>query len=182
MGFKSKVFAVSVLVSVIFSWLYLWPNLQNIQIIRSEIQQTSEDIVILLSTQESVNDSYNFISQLDNEDFDLMELAMPTFADEINLIFLLNSLAENNGLIVDNFSIKDDGSISKIDFSTTASVSVELKLSGNYVSLKEFVKSIEKSLRIFDIDMITISTSGETESSFIFTVSGSAYYTIDSDD
>ncbi|OQA04353.1 MAG: Pilus assembly protein, PilO [bacterium ADurb.Bin400] len=92
-------------------------------------------------------------------------VAIPSKADEPNLISELEAVAKKHQLIIPTISIStgdENGSASMSDGSTaspTNRVRVSFSVTGNFDSLSQFVASVEKDLRFSNIKNINIAAS-----------------------
>ena len=175
---KNTIYGVSVVVLIAFAWLFVWPNVSRIDILRESISIEEADIIILKETQEGIVDAKAFFARLSPSKKELVDLAIPFSSDKTNLINVLNNLAKDNGLVVNSISTElESAKLQKVKSdSTLAYISTTLDLEGSYDSFKEFIRNIEKSLRIFDIESIEIKSLPEKDL-VSFTVIGKAYYT-----
>ena len=172
---KTTLYTLSVTVLLVFVWLLIWPNVTVINSLNEQINNEKADVLVLEETQTSILEARAFFSKLTDEDRELVELAVPKFPDKANLVSVLNNLAEQNGLVVDSISAKEDEFTDKkksVGFFGT--MSTTLVLEGNYLSLKEFINSLERSLRIFEVDKIDIKPADNNLE--VFTINVRAFY------
>jgi len=171
---NSMTFLLSVVVGVGLAWFLIWPKAQDIDGLRSDVSRQREDLAILHQTEDSIRDNFDFYSGLRPEDIEPIELAVPSYSDEVNIVNILGDVAEQNGMVVNTITAVPQTSrtTSPSSFST---VQVDMQLQGSYLSFQEFVKSSEKILRIFDITGIGI-TSQIDQDLPAFSVSGNVYY------
>lgn len=175
---KNIIYGISVVILTAFAWLFVWPNVSRIDTLRESIGVEGADVIVLRQTQETIIDAKAFFARLSLSEKELVDLAIPFSSDKTNLINVLNNLAEDNGLVVNSIStqLERAGLQKGQSGRTLAYISITLNLEGSYNSFKEFIRSTEKSLRIFDIENIEIKSLPE-EDLASFTVTGKAYYT-----
>jgi Tfp pilus assembly protein PilO len=124
-------------------------------------------------------EDYNSISLSDKERFDHF---LPLFENKAELIIMFENLVKSNGLFLKQISIleKKDASRSSAlgkaaaEKKTYSHSLITLVLSGPYESFKNFLDSLEKSLRIIDVENISFS-SNET-GIYEFNIKGSMYW------
>lgn len=89
------------------------------------------------------------------EEIKKIDDALPQDPAINKIIYYLQDEIKNNGLLMKNLFLSKtsvaSGNIKEIIFSTN--------LVGDYASLERFIKSLEKSARIFEVTSITFSTS-----------------------
>jgi len=174
---KDTIYISSVIIVLLFAWIFIWPNVQNIEELNVQINKEQRDVEVLKETQTSILKARTFFSGLGDETRELVNLAAPEFPDKANLINILNNLAFQNGLIVNSIKAEEEQvSKKKANISVLASMPTVMVLEGKYISLKEFIGSLEKSLRIFEVDNIDIQTKPGADLD-VFTLTGRAYYT-----
>jgi len=174
MKVNSIIFFLSVAVGLGLAWFLIWPRAQVIDGLRSDVSQQREDLAVLRQTETSIRDNFDFYSGLKPEDIEPIELAVPSYSDEVNIVNILNDVAEQNGMVVNTITAlpQTSRSASPSSFST---VRVNMQLQGSYSSFQEFIKSSEKILRIFNITNIEIVSQADSDIP-TFTVSGNVYY------
>ncbi|OGZ62829.1 MAG: hypothetical protein A3H51_01410 [Candidatus Spechtbacteria bacterium RIFCSPLOWO2_02_FULL_38_8] len=174
---KDTTYGLSVAALLVFAWFFIWPNVQSIDNLQAQLKKERSDLVMLQLTKDKIQQEIGFFENLSEEDKKLVDLAVPLFPDKANLINLLNKIAENNGLIVESISTKqEDVSDIKKNPGVLGTMPTVLVLEGSYPSLKEFINAAESILRIFDVEDIDILTK-QQKSQAVFTVTGKAYYT-----
>lgn len=180
MDLKSTTFLSAVGVGLIIVWLFVWPNIQEIGVLGSEVSEAEADIALLERTQENVQGSLVYFQKLSDGERELVELALPLFADKVGLVSLLDQLAAQNGMSVRTMSAGEASNLAAVggESSNLSQVSVTSVLEGNYESMKEYLKSVELTLRIFDITQINATRSAENDDSsvLVWTVTGKAYF------
>lgn len=156
---RSTVFFASVAVSLAFAWFFIWPTLQGIDSAKKAIEIESEDLRLLEEARDDMRNAAAFFSALSVEEKELIELAVPSFEDQINAVVVLDRMARENGLSVNGIST---GTVTtQADKQILGKIPVSLGVKGSYPSLKAFLVRAEKSLRIFDIENITIGKDEE---------------------
>lgn len=174
---NSTIYGLSVIVLLAFAWFFIWPHVQSIENLKAQLKKEHSDIIVLQLTKDKIQQEVSFFENLSEEDKKLVNLAAPEFPDKANLVNLLNKIAENNGLIVESISTKqEDASDIKKNPGVLGSMPTVIVLEGSYPSVKEFINALEKTLRIFDVEYVDIITR-EQKNSAVFTVKGKAYYT-----
>lgn len=162
---------------VYFGILPIWSEIKLVKetIISKEGKIESEKLIV---------EELKRISQIldsNSENMEKLEKAMPEKDLKPELLKIMENVTSQNGLVLENISIEssDDDIVlseNKNDLSqpgeemgnTEKSVSfrkvkINLGVSGNYSSFKNWLNAIESSLRITDISRIIFSVSGNEE-------------------
>lgn len=141
----------------------LWSDIQVSQALKADLLNQAEFKEKLAKNLE------NLASQYKNRrsDIEKVNQIVPQGQDFPSILVMLEALASENGLIFKNVGISrgssavvDSGSAKK----SLQSSSVTLSLTGSYQDFKNYLKELEKNLRIFDIQSIgffgsTLSTA-----------------------
>lgn len=144
-----------------------------------EYEKAIEDAAKLIEAREKVLADYNKLSIEDRENLDKL---VPKNVDNIRLVIDLNNLASRNGVALSGVAISssDPGSnrsasngtavqptgSANIDGSglpsaTLEKVSVSFGLSASYQQFINFLQALESSLRILDVNGISLSASDD---------------------
>jgi Tfp pilus assembly protein PilO len=122
----------------------------------------------LQAIREKVNGDYNNISQ---DDLLKLNRMIPSAADNIHLIVDLSRLAQNKGLTLKNLTVTtvDDNTSSNMQNNgfngpnkpllptlTLSNIKVSFGLSTSYQSFISFMQDIESSLRVMDVNHISL--------------------------
>ncbi|MEX0877648.1 MAG: hypothetical protein WDZ40_02150 [Candidatus Spechtbacterales bacterium] len=155
---RSTVFFVSIVVSLVFAWFFVWPSLQGIDAAKKAIELEREDVAFLEETRAEVHRAASFFSSLGPNERELIELAAPSFKDEINAVVVLDRIARENGLSVEDIRT---GNSPVAEGEILRKISVTVIAEGSYSSVKAFILRAENSLRIFDVERVIINSNDE---------------------
>jgi Tfp pilus assembly protein PilO len=145
-----KTIAIFVLVAfagVVFFFL-VKPKLSEVGDFGDKLARQRENLKIVNEKLEATRASIAQFKTMDKGDRELIDSALPDDADLPNLFVLIDSLAFSGGLITKDIEI-EVGDINDAKITVIAA--------GSYGSLKAFILGAQKSLRIFDIESISIS-------------------------
>ncbi|MEX0869841.1 MAG: hypothetical protein WDZ39_00200 [Candidatus Spechtbacterales bacterium] len=154
MNQKTIIFASSLAVALAFSWFFIWPQMQNIDGLRTEIEEEREVLDSLQEAEEMVRSAIELKGQIERRDTRLINLAVPHNPERVEATILFNRIAENSGFTVGEISASA-GSESASG-GMLSSVNMRMNLAGSYSSTKTLLSSLENSLRIFDISALEI--------------------------
>ncbi|OGN33098.1 MAG: hypothetical protein A3I39_02120 [Candidatus Yanofskybacteria bacterium RIFCSPLOWO2_02_FULL_47_9b] len=98
---------------------------------------------------------------------------VPATKNAADLVSMIQALASQNGLQLTTLAM---GANSNKDNSPYVAQSVDLGLSGGYIAFRSFIDSIEKNIRIIDIDTIDAAPTSENSPIIGFRVKAHAYF------
>lgn len=187
-------FAAALLVIFLVIFL-IAPKFQDAQNARNVISEQREIIQSITDRVNSVKNEIKKYEALGREDTERILRAVPEGVDTPNLIFNLETISSSSGLVLESMSISeratdvqqvasagassDPGGIAPRFLGSMDSAGgmpdvlearVDMSVRGSYESFKDFLKELENSLRLFDMETITFSSpgaSGEGESNNI---------------
>jgi Tfp pilus assembly protein PilO len=112
-------------------------------------------------------------------DIDRLSVMVPESPDNVKLILELDNLASRNGLALQNAKVADD---IKTGAASTApandpyeKLKLEFTLVGTYNNFTQFMKSMEGSLRLIDINKVSFVASDDKQN-YQFTVGITTYW------
>ena len=189
------IFLIIVLAIVLVAWQFFLPAFNAVSQARGDLKSWEEKLNETQSLNQKLAELKKKYEKMESE-IQRVAAALPEGADIPALLVQLEALTSQNGLILNsvgfNFptetknkktaetEIKQEGVLSAGSPAALVNVKslvVGLSLSGNYNSLKNFLKAVESSLRIMDITAINFgAASSEAVGLATFTVSLNAYY------
>lgn len=147
-------------ISIIVGILFLWPKYQNFQITQRQLENKEIELLFrkeyyqqLDSLSEKLKEFSTEVSKIDS--------ALPLDSSSAALSFynFLQKVSLENGLIMNSI-----GSFSLSPLSARPDVqiiSIPIGATGSYAALKNFLKALEKSSRIIEVNSIFFSSPGE---------------------
>lgn len=150
-------------------------EVKAIQIVNAQYQQALDNSERLVKKRDEILAIYNRISP---EDQNRLERMIPDNVDNVRLIIDVNSVAAKHGLTLKN--VKTSTTKDQTDPSTRGNqapnqapnnngnvliaggydtVTLSFDVSGSYQSFLDFLKSMERSLRIMEISKITLKVN-----------------------
>lgn len=157
-----------ILISVLLFFLFISPKQTSLSILNSQLLQKRYELETLdkyfqeiLKTSEKLKNYQEEISKIDS--------ALP---DDPSIPLLFNFLQKSSsqsGLLLENI-----GSINLNEEGRLKKWTTNLKLKGDYPSLKNFISILERSARLIKIDKISLLSEGESPS-FNLTISFFSY-------
>ncbi|QQR82875.1 type 4a pilus biogenesis protein PilO [Candidatus Campbellbacteria bacterium] len=144
--------------------------------VRTEIAQYDDALAkaaSLATLRDSLKDTYNSFSQ---DELRRLDTLIPDTIDTVRLIIDINAIARRHGLTVLNIAVDGatDAGTKKTGIgpqeSAYGTISVSFNVSTTYERFKSFLGELENSLRLIDVDSVTL---GETNP-----ITGIATYSI----
>jgi Tfp pilus assembly protein PilO len=146
------------LISALLFFLFISPTKTSLSILNSELSQKRQEFETsdkyfqeVLKTSEKLKNYQEEISKIDS--------ALPDDPSIPPLFNFLQKSSSQSGLLLENLgsiSVKEEGKLKKW--------TTNLRLKGDYSSLKNFISTLERSARLIRIEKISLSSEGETPS------------------
>ncbi len=187
-----------ILISVGAFLVFINPTYSEVKVMRAESAQYDEALTNSRKLQEerdALSEKYRTLSP---EDLERLTRMLPDNADNIRLILNLQQMAQTYGMAIS--SIKFDAASAAVAknggtataTSATAAVSatdaakaqrdygdfeIEFTTTGSYANFQKFLKDMERSLRITDIQSITFGSEVDpTKQGYTYTIKLLAYW------
>ena len=167
---NSKLIINSIVFGMFFLaiWFVLAPAWADVFALRKEVGLKKTSIELEKKIVEKLN-SINQVLDTQKSNVERLEQAIPSSEFKPELISIMESLANQNGLSLTSVNIElpiESGSVSNRRGSTAPKESigkllVSINASGTYSSFKSWLEAVQKSLRILDINKITFSINNK---------------------
>ena len=95
------------------------------------------------------------------DDVDKIDNALPQNSDLGQVVYFLQKTAKDNGLIMKDLFLSKS-SLSNVQSNSIKDIIFSIDLSGDYISLEGFIRSLEKSARLFEITNISFGSTGKS--------------------
>lgn len=164
------------IVSLVAYAAYLKPTYNEVSLLRGTLiakQNLFEEKKQAVNKVESLIKQYQGAGRLQ----DVISLSLPV-SEEVSSVFnQLQAIAGVNGLAVQVFNVQplstkpSDVSLVK----PLGTLRISLRLAGNYVAFKQFVKGLETNIRAMDIVSVKVESAGKGDY-FAYTVVADTYY------
>lgn len=169
---RAYIGALLIAIAGIIFWTLLMPIYDTIMAQREAITERADiiknrsDIIANISTltQEYANKSANIAR---------FSSIVPAQKSAPEIISSIQALATQNGLQLTTISLS--GGTNK-DTSSYQEQSIDLGLTGGYLSFKSFLMALERNIRLIDIISIDASPTSDNSSIIGFRIKGNAYY------
>jgi Tfp pilus assembly protein PilO len=166
MSSKTILTFLPVVATAVLFLMFGLPQIRSLQELRSDVLDQKRAFTTIQEKFESTKDVVAQFRAIDERDRALVASALPSGLDLPNLLVRLEDIISSSGLVSEAIDVKEGGLVNII-------------VLGNYESLKVFLKALEQSLRIFDVESIsfaapTLSEGGGVD--FRFSLSMKTYY------
>jgi len=134
----------------------MWLDIADMQAERGSLTETKKRMEKLAEKRDEISAKYNSISPAD---LAKLEEFFPRQADSDILLINMDKLASENGMILKNISMaegKDE--VVKQKESTVENFPFDISISGSYSSFQAFLKALEKSRRLIEIERLTFDS------------------------
>lgn len=166
------------LVSLTIGFVFVWPEFNKTDILRSE--KTSQE-----NQREYLKDIVANIDELSakyesaQDDIEKLALAIPSSPQVPELLIQIEDLVKGNGMILGNIGFTLEGSTTSEEASPQNGVkTIKLNVSadGNYANFKNLLKDIEDNIRLMDVIMFSFGEPDKETGFSKFSISLNAYY------
>jgi len=147
----------------VVGYFFTTPAWHKYSLTKRILAQTQSDSVGLAQALSTMKD---FVAQFTTHqsDADKVSRALPSQVPDLtNLLGNLSSEAEASGLALSSFSIQADTDSKPKLPNTIQTIKVDIAASGSYESFRDFLMRLEASLRITDIDRVTVKANDTSQ-------------------
>lgn len=142
--------------------MYTNPTYQRIKVLKVEARNYEKAVAKVNELRQAKDALVQKYSAISADNLAKVERILPDNVDNIRLIIDISSVAQRNSLSLSSFDIGDTSpgrtalAVAAVGESTdpVGSVSLGFKLSGGYEQILRFIKDLERSERVVDIQSI----------------------------
>ncbi|MBI2023779.1 type 4a pilus biogenesis protein PilO [Candidatus Giovannonibacteria bacterium] len=160
-------------------WSYpLWTEIASINAERDSVNGTLERIKALAKKKDQISKDYNSISQ---NDLANLEEFFPRTQESGLMLLNTNKLAKENGMLLKSIAMTEgtEEPPTKDSNPKIKNFSFNASLSGSYASFNSFLKSLEKTRRLIEIDKLSFDAGSALQSKkdfYEYTISAHTYW------
>lgn len=171
-----SLFFLGVAIAVFFAWSK--PNFEAVKSLRE--QQTAFDSVLasskqLQKTRDGILSQYNSITQ---NDLERLNKLLPSRMKAIKIVIELENITRKHNLLLKNIDVQKPAEKQKAVFGEEKKyfdeIPITMSVFGRYDLFTSFLKDLEKSLSLIDINNLSFS-AGKSDS-YEFNISASTYW------
>ena len=153
-------------VSLLLGYFIALPEFRRGSEKKQEFLRAQSDLAITKGDLTHTRELIDFYKKLSSDNKSRLIQALPVEVDLPNLLVQVDRMARESGVLLEDFSIKEEGlAITGFEAesaeSGTGSSLMTMKIAGGYSAIKEFMKSLEGFLRIIDVASILVTPSEE---------------------
>lgn len=169
-------------------WLLVWPAMQDALTAQRLLSIERQKLATVRTAQSDVEAAVAEYVALPEEVKKPVSLAAPVYPNEHDVAVVLERAAQDSGLLVADLRVVEEAVVATNSRSKAGEnigmISATVLAEGTYEALKEFIRSSESSLRIFDPQRVLIEQrqveegqeDGGGEPRLRFEVTGKAYF------
>ncbi len=155
----------------------------------SELRTQKADYEIVLANARKYKEERNALvkryNAFDQSKLNQLSTMLPSNPENMKLILALQSVASQYGLLLQNVKTEDSedttnpgarpvpGSQTSLDLGT---ITINFSISGPYSAFTNYIRTIEKSLRMLEIQKISFAASDPKTQNYQYTVSVKTYW------
>jgi len=154
MKYSTTVILISLVIAILVAGILLVPSISNFIRVKMDIAETrakletqNEFLNQLKLTKEAFLENVELVAKIEN--------ALPVGPDAASLLEFLDESAKRNGINLEDVTWLDKNTASE---GRIQDYLMSINFSGSYYAFKNFIKDIEKSSRIIDINQIEFVT------------------------
>lgn len=151
---------ICVALSLALGVLFVWPKYQNFKSLQLQLENKETE---LQYRNEYYEQLFSLSEKFKEFETDLLKIdsALPLNSSSAALSFYnyLQRASSENGLIIRSMGSASLSSL--LEAQSVQVISIPIEASGSYSSLKNFLKTLEKSARIIEVNDISFSSSDE---------------------
>jgi Tfp pilus assembly protein PilO len=145
--------AIILFISLLLIFFLVVPKYNNLKNLELDLAQKKAEFNAQFDYYSEITAKYHEL-QTRSEDLQKINDALPASANFGQLSYYFQKQAKDNGLILKSISLSQNASANGIK-----DVVFSLNLSGDYLSLENFIIGLEKSARLFEISNISFGLS-----------------------
>lgn len=145
-----------------------WSDIAEMQKILEDAERTKEDRIKYLDR----------LSNIDEDDLRKLEILVPNKVASEDLYVFLNDIVKTANLEAESLNIADVGGKAN-DKGAQKALNFDLEVVGPYSNMRNLLTSMEKSLRLMDVESLSINRSSSADkpkSFYTLVVKGKFYY------
>lgn len=178
---KNIISIIIIIASIGIFFGYIKPQFTVIKERQDELKSYNDTLTQAEEMEKEIEVFSNKIASLNSEDMDKLEKLLPDTVSNVNLIIDINNIASNSGLTIRNIELeqpKTDGenkTEARSNSNLYDSIDLSFEVNASYASFQNFLRSLEKSLRLVDITAISFTPTDTTER-YVFKVTLRTYW------
>jgi Tfp pilus assembly protein PilO len=164
---------------------YTQPTYDSVQAINGQIGQYNEALSKATELQNRKQELLSKYNTFDQASIDRLQKLLPDHVDNIRLILDLDSLAAKHSIAIQNVSVSSADS-AQVQSTTLGSVSaakqsydsltMKFTTQASYSTFEQFLTDLEESLRIVDLESLSIARADSGQGLYTFNITLRTYW------
>lgn len=176
---KSLTPLILIILAIGSFFILIDPKFDDIKKLQDEMSDNQELIDIAVELRREREELQNKFNRISPEEREKLGKVLPDAVDNVRLINDINNIASDFGISLNDISINDTGTQSGetvVDKTGKiyGEINLDFSISSRYDTFKEFMYSLERSLRLVDIE--SFSVGAEEGVFYNFRVSLNTYW------
>lgn len=146
--------------------IFILPTYKNVQAMRAQESDYNQILSNARKLQEERNKLVQRYNSFDATQLGKLAVMLPENPNNVQLILQMDALARQNGLALQNVRIEETNETQTRGATVSANpnigkLAINFSTVGPYAGFLEFIKSLETSLRIIDIQKIAFASTDD---------------------
>jgi Tfp pilus assembly protein PilO len=163
---------------------FIVPQYKSVQTLRAQAADYNQILENARTLQEQRNKLVTKYNTLDQSLLAKLNTMLPRNPENVKLILELDSIAKQYGVSLQNVKIEDAANDTQTNIRPgtapanpdIGTLNITFSVAGSYEGFTNFIRTVERSLRIVDIRKITFTSLDETKSTYQYTVGIKTYW------
>ena len=164
---------------------FIVPHYHNVSVLRTQVADYNTVLTNANTLQAERNQLVQKYNAIDPVNISKLATMLPANPQNVGLILELSAVANQYGLTLQNVKIDDSSAQTTTTngtSSTTATnpnvgtLGIQFSLAGPYNGFVNFLTTIERSLRIIDVNKVSFATTGSSGSNYQYSVGVNTYW------
>lgn len=148
-------------VGLFFGYTYKkYDQIKTLRVDVSELQKDLEQSMTILSKRDELKKRYAAFKQ---SDLDNLNSLLPDYVDNIKLVMDMNNIAKLYGMSLKSIKVDEEKQDKVVAAGSTkapyGSMDISFKVTSTYENFVQFLRDLEKSLRIVDVTALSFKSS-----------------------
>lgn len=163
---KLIIIAILVILALVLGVVLVWPKYQHWQNLKTIVEQKEDELESRENYFAQVRETFVKLEEYEDA-LTKISNALPDRPSLPTFFNLLYDLASQTGLILEELN---PGTATPSEESNLQEISASLQLAGSYSAFKDFLRSLELSSRIIEVESISFQSPEDLEKPFSFNV------------
>ena len=163
---------------------FIIPQYKQIQVLKAQAKDYDQILENARRLQEERNKLVTKYNSFDQELVKKLDTLLPRNPDNVQLILSLDAAAQQYGVMLQNVKIEENNPNNQNTprpgqapvNTEIGTLNITFSVSGTYEGFTNFIRSLEKSLRIIDINKLSFTALDDTKTTYQYTVGIKSYW------